>query len=81
MKLPKPPPDDGTRVEFEAFLTGVGLCLVCIKQAFPSFDDREVWKYAIKSAEELYPPFDPPTEPVKCRGDGRRADGAVMSED
>ena len=81
MKLPKPPLDDGTRAEFEAFLTGFALALLGIKKAYPSFNTEEVWKSAIEVATEVYPPFDLPTEPVKCRGDGRRADGIEMSED
>ena len=81
MKLPTPPPDDGTRAEFEAFLTGVAITLVGIKRAFPNFEITDIYNTAIKTATELYPPFDPATEPVKCRGAGRRADGIEMSED
>jgi hypothetical protein len=81
VKLPKPPPDDGMRSEYEAFLTGFALALVGIKCAYPSFDDRAAFDIAVEAATELYPPFDPFTEAVKCRGDGRRADGIEMSED
>jgi hypothetical protein len=81
LKLSKPPPDDGTRAEFEAFLYGFSLAIVGIKTVSPSFDDRRAFDIAVEAATELYPPFDPPTEPVKCRGDGRRVDGIEMSED
>jgi hypothetical protein len=81
LKLSKPPPDDGTRAEFDAFLLGTALVLISIKRAFPSFDFTDIYNSAIKAATELYPPFDPLTEPVKCRGDGLRADGIEMSED
>jgi hypothetical protein len=79
VKLPKPPPDEGTRAEFEAFLTGFALALVGVKRAFPLFEVVDIWESAKQAATELYPPFDPLTEPVKCRGDGRRADGIEMS--
>ena len=81
MKLPKPPPDDGTRAEFEAFLTGVSFVLEGIKRAFPQFEANKIWQPAIEAAIALYPPFDPPPTPVKATGDGIRADGLVMSED
>jgi len=81
VKLPKPPPDDGTRSEYEAFLTGFTLALIGIKRAFPNFDATEILNSAKEAAADLFPPFDPPTEPVKCRGDGRRADGIEMSDD
>jgi hypothetical protein len=81
MKLPKPPPDDGTRAELEAFLTGFALAIVGIKRAFPNFDDTELWNWAKKTAAELYPQFDPLTPPTKATGYGNRKDGIVMSDD
>jgi hypothetical protein len=78
MKLPKPPPDEGTRAEFEAFLTGFALVVSGIKAAFPSFDHTELWNYAVEAATELYPPFDPFPNPTKASGDGRRSDGIEM---
>jgi hypothetical protein len=81
VKLPKLPPDDGTRSEFEAFMTGFALAVVGIKRAFPHFDSTQLWKYAGEAATELYPPFDPLPNPVKSQGDGRRSDGIEMSED
>ena len=80
LKLPKPP-DYGTRSETEAFLAGFELAMIGIKKAFPAFKTEEIWKSAKEFAMELYPPFEPPPPPVKCRGDGRRADGIEMSED
>ena len=55
--------------------------MIGIKKAFPAFKTEEIWKSAKEFAMELYPPFEPPPPPVKCRGDGRRADGIEMSED
>jgi hypothetical protein len=81
VKLPKPPPDDGTRSEYEAFLIGFALAVVGIKRAFPNFDATEILKTAKEAATELYPQFDPLPPPVKSLGDGRRADGIEMSED
>jgi hypothetical protein len=76
-----PPPDEGTRSEYLAFLTGAFVVLQAIKRALPGFDRRDIWKYAIEAATELYPPFDPLPNPVKAPGDGVRSDGVVMSED
>jgi hypothetical protein len=81
VKLPKPPPDDGTRAEFEAFLTGFALAVFGIKRAFPNFDATEIWNSANDAATELYPPFDPLPPPVKRSDDGNRKDGIEMSED
>jgi hypothetical protein len=81
LKLPKPPPDDGTRAEFSAFMWGFALALAGVKKSYPNFETDDIMKSAVETAIELYPPFDPPTEPVKCLGDGRRSDGIEMSED
>ena len=79
VKLPNPPPDDGTRAEHEAFLTGFDLAIEGIKKALPSsiyFDDIE--KLAKQLADDLYPQFYPLPEPVKRSDDGNRKDGIVM---
>jgi hypothetical protein len=81
VKLPKPPPDDGTRAEFEAFITGFGVAMLAVSTGLEGFDISELWQQAMKAANELYPPFDPLPNPVKSQGDGRRADGIEMSED
>ena len=81
MKLPKPPPDDGTRSEYEAFLSGFALALYGIKRTFPGFDTSGIEKSAIEAATELYPPFDPLPPPAKRSDDVNRRDGVIMSED
>lgn len=67
-KLSLPKVDPNARPEVEAFLHGFRLAMkafdlfVLVKQE----EDNHLYNLAKEVAETLYPPFDPPTEPVKA---------------
>jgi len=71
LKLPNPPPDDGTRSEFVAYMKGFATAIAGIKQAYHNFETYDIMKTAIYAATELYPPFEKTPPPVKTSGDGR----------